>query len=196
MFIFLVSLKPINHQECVIDLFKQVDTSMLKKYVLRIDKDDEGVYFDIDSINYNVIRSNENGKSIYERIENKINGIVYYKGYDNHGFLNEEGFYSDYTSIGQWNYKSSVGIDSIVDYDIKYKVSFCDFLKLCKSKNKFRKYSRINFDKQLNSWEISNIVAISSKKKDSIPNVFQTKVLLDSIMTLQVDSMKIRYSVK
>ena len=85
-----------------------------------------------------------------------------------------------HTYIGEWKYYSDLGeLNSIVDYDKKYKVGFCEFYKIAKDKKLTGKTSTISFDTNERKWRI--------EKWD------YTKASATAIgLELQVDSMKIQ----
>ena len=92
----------------------------------------------IDSINYSIIRRWKDDKTpILESITNNLTKIDSWKEYHENGQLRAQGFMttSNHTYIGKWNYYSEKGLlDSIVDYDKRYKVAFCDFYEIAKTK--------------------------------------------------------------
>jgi antitoxin component YwqK of YwqJK toxin-antitoxin module len=92
----------------------------------------------IDSANFHIIRGNyKSGSKYIEVYENKSTKLDNWKEYYENGQLKEVGLmtYSNHILVGIWKYYSKNGkIDSIVDYDKKYPVSYFEALKIAEKK--------------------------------------------------------------
>ena len=114
-------------------------------------------------------------------ISNELTNIDHWKEFHMNGQLKSIGFMttSVHTHIGEWKYYSASGkLDSIVDYDKKYKVSFCEFYQIAKEKGLTGKTSSISFDTERRKWRI---------EKWNYSEGSASAIAIE----LQVDSMKI-----
>jgi hypothetical protein len=182
--LFLTSSKLPVENECIADLFKKTDIALLNKYDKNVNRDEDGIYHSIDSMNYTIIRRwTKRKKPIIESIENDLTHIEFWRGYNEKGILEEEGYMtsSSETQIGIWKYysKRTKKLDSLVDYDKQYKVSFCEFYTICQKQEMLNETSTIRFIPTHRMWEVDKTIN---------PNDNPHTVL---ILRLQVDSMKI-----
>lgn len=98
-----------------------------------------GLRYYCKSKNYDIIvRYHKNGKTFIEYVEDINKHLQDTKEFYDNGQLKEEGVmtavHHDY--IGTWKYYSSAGkLDSIVDYDKKYEISYFKALEIAKTKN-------------------------------------------------------------
>ena len=156
--LFLVSFTSIETKDCITDLFLQIDEKLMDKYERIESKNEFGIRHTIDSINYQIIRRwKDDMTPIIESISNDQTNIDYWKEYYDNGQLKEIGYMTStkHTYIGTWKYYSQIGkIDSIVDYDKKYKVSFCDFYKIATDKGLTSRTSEIEFNGENRTWRI------------------------------------------
>ncbi len=152
----LYSFKTSNNQDCIESLFSQIDKSLIKEYDKKESQNEYSIRNTIDSINYSIIRRWKNDKTpIIEFITNNLTKIDSWKEYHENRRLMAQGFMttSNHTYIGKWNYYSDKGLlDSIVDYDKRYKVAFCDFFEIAKTKGFTGKNSSIKFKKDSRKW--------------------------------------------
>ena len=185
--ILLTSLIVINpdfegENNCISDLFLKLDNELIGKYEKIDTKNEYGIRQTVDSINYSIIRRwKDDMTPIIESITNKSTSIESWKKYHENGKIKEFGFMtsSKHTKIGKWKYFSDSGkLDSIVNYDSKYRLSFCEFYKIVCDKNLTGKTSLIEFNEQKRKWVIEKW----TYNKDS-PTV--------NGIELEVDSMKI-----
>jgi hypothetical protein len=153
-----VSFKNTESNNCIFQLYSIIDNSMLERYEKVVTHNEFGIRHSIDSINYQVIRRwNYDMIPIIESISNKLTNIDFDKEYHDNGQLKAVGFKtaSNHTFIGRWKYYSDSGkLDSVVDYDKKYKVSFCDFYQIAENNRMTGKTSKINFNPDKRVWRV------------------------------------------
>ncbi len=187
---YVISVLPIlilfsqfeKQNDCIEAIFSQIDKKAIGKYEKLDTKNEYGLRQTVDSINYAIIRRWKEDKTpILEHISNEYSSIDSWKAYYEDGKVKEFGFMttSNHTKIGAWNYFSESGkIDSIINYDEKYKVSFCEFYKIAADKNLTGKTSIIEFDSEKRKWIIEKW--LYNKDAPTATGI-----------ELQVDSMKI-----
>ena len=179
----LVSFKPNEIKDCITELFSITDKILIDKYEKIEIHNEFGIRYSIDSINYHIIRRwKDDMTPIIESISNELTNIDSWKEYHDNGQLKAVGFMTSsvHTYIGEWKYYSDLGeLDSIVDYDKKYKVGFCEFYQIAKDKKLTGKTSTINFDTNERKWRIEKWDY--GKESSSAIGI-----------ELQVDSMKIK----
>jgi hypothetical protein len=94
-----------------------------------------------ESKNFNIIlKYYGDGKLLMESIEEKKLKQKYLKEFYENGQLKMEGtgITANHNQIGTWNYYSSSGtLDSSVDYDKKYPISYFTALEIAKARNLF-----------------------------------------------------------
>jgi len=92
----------------------------------------------IDSANFHIIRGKYiSGAKFIDVYENKLTKLDNWKAYYENGKLKEEGIMTNANHIylGVWKYYSNAGeIDSIIDYDKKYTISYFTALKIAEKK--------------------------------------------------------------
>jgi antitoxin component YwqK of YwqJK toxin-antitoxin module len=92
----------------------------------------------LDSANYHIIRGKYiSGNKFIEVYENKLTKLDRRKEYYENGQLKEEGIMTNanHIYVGVWKYYSTAGkLDSIIDYDKKYPISYFDALKIAEKK--------------------------------------------------------------
>ncbi|MGK4568148.1 hypothetical protein [Flavobacterium sp. 3HN19-14] len=168
--------------ECINDMFLKTDKELIGKYEKIDYKNEFGIRQTVDSINYSIIRRwKDDMTPIIESITNKSKSIGFWKEYHENGKIKEFGFMTSVknTKIGKWKYFSDSGkLDSIVNYDSKYKLPFCEFYKIAIDRNLTGKTSSIEFNEQKRKW----IIEKWTYAKDS-PTA--------NGIELDVDSMKI-----
>ncbi len=147
-----------DSKDCITDLYSMVDNTMIDNYEKVITQNEFGIRHSIDSINYQIIRRwKDDMIPIIESISNELTNIDHWKEFHDNGQLKAVGFMttSDHNYIGKWKYYSYSGkLDSIVNYDQKYKVPFCEFYQIAKDKGLTGKTSKINFDVEQRKWRI------------------------------------------
>lgn len=156
--LIFVSFTNNDSKDCIPDLYLRIDKTMIDKYEKVITQSEFGIRHSIDSINYQIIRRwKVDMTPIIESISNELTNIDYWKEFHENGQLEAVGFMttSVHTYIGEWKYYSDSGkLDSIVDYNRKYKVSFCEFYQIAKDRGLIGKTSLINFDSEQRKWRI------------------------------------------
>jgi antitoxin component YwqK of YwqJK toxin-antitoxin module len=181
--LIFVSFTNDNPNYCIPELFSMVDKTKIGKYNKLETKDSiYGIRHSIDSINYKIIRRWENdGTPILESISNKLINIDHWVEYYNNGKIQKIGYLTSthHKRIGKWQYFSQSGeLDSIVNYDIKYKVSFCEFYRISQEKGLTGENSYFDFDERSRKWQIIKW------------EYFEDSAIATGIQ-LQVDSLKI-----
>lgn len=92
----------------------------------------------IDSANFYIIRGKYiSGEKFIEVYENKLTKLDSRKEYYKNGQLKEEGIMinAHHNYVGVWKYYSIAGkLDSLIDYDKKYPISYFDALKIAAKK--------------------------------------------------------------
>ncbi len=180
--LIFVSFTNNESKDCISDLYSMLDKTLIDKYEKVVTKNEFGIRHSIDSMNYQIIRRwKDDMTPIIESITNELTNIDHWKEYHTNGQLKSVGFMttSVHSYIGEWKYYSDSGkLDSIVDYDKKYKVPFCEFYQIAKDKGLTGKTSQINFDTEQRKWRIEKWNY--GKESASATGI-----------ELQVDSMKI-----
>lgn len=170
-------------KDCITDLYMMIDKTLIGKYEKVVIQNEFGIRHSIDSMNYKVIRRwKDDMTPIIESISNELANIDYWKEYHENGQLKAVGFMttSVHTYIGEWRFYSVSGkLDSIVNYDEKYKVPFCEFYQIANDNGLTGKTSTINFDTEQRKWTI---------EKWNYGEETASAVGIE----LQVDSMKIK----
>lgn len=91
-----------------------------------------------DSANFSIIkRKYASGAKFIESYQNKLTKLEYWKEYYENGKLKEEGTMTNgnHNYVGVWKYFSPTGkLDSIIDYDKKYPISYYSALKIAEQK--------------------------------------------------------------
>ena len=148
-----------NETECISELFNEIDSSKFKIFKKQTVKREWEIYQSIDSLNYEIERRwRRNKKPIWESVRNTTINIEICKEYYKNGVLRSEGYMTSIkgTPIGKWNYYSNKGnLDSTVNYERRYGVSFCEFYKLCKQRNLLGHSSSIGFINKERKWRIT-----------------------------------------
>ncbi len=92
----------------------------------------------IDSANFSIIRGKYvSGAKFIEIYQNKLTKLDNCKEYYENGQLKEEGIMTNahHNYVGVWKYYSTTGkLDSVIDYDKKYSISYFDALKIAEKK--------------------------------------------------------------
>lgn len=92
----------------------------------------------LDSANFSIIRGKYvSGVKFIEVYQNKLTKLDDWKEYYENGQLKEEGIMTNahHNYIGVWKYYSSTGkLDSIVNYDKKYPISYFTALRIAEKK--------------------------------------------------------------
>lgn len=158
LFLIFISFTPTETENCIAELFNQIDPDDKGVYK-KIDSQNEfGIRQTVDSLSYDIIRRwTMEGIPIIESVSNEYTNIDLWKDFYENGSLRKTGYMttSNNTYIGTWKYYSKTGqLDSIVNYDKKYKISFCDFYKICEEKKLTGKSSLINFNSKQRKWRI------------------------------------------
>jgi len=147
-----------NEINCIDELYHEIDSSNFKAYKKNTSKNKWEIYQSIDSLNFDIIkRWRRDYRPIYESTRNTNNNIELCKEYHENGVLRSQGYMTSFygTPIGIWNFYSSKGnLDSTVNYDRLYGLSFCEFYKICKQRHFIGKYSSIEFLNKEKKWRI------------------------------------------
>lgn len=92
----------------------------------------------LDSAHYSIIRGKYiSGAKFIESYENNLNKLVSWKEYYENGQLKEQGIMTSsiHIHVGTWNYYSSEGLlDSTIDYDKVYPISYFKALTIAEKK--------------------------------------------------------------
>lgn len=92
----------------------------------------------VDSANFSIIRGNYlSGAKFIEVYQNKLTKLDNWKEYYENGQLKEEGLMTNgsHHYVGTWKYYSPTGkVDSIVNYDKKYLISYFEAIKFVEAK--------------------------------------------------------------
>ena len=123
----------------------------------------------IESANFHIIRGKyRSGAKFIEVYQNNLTKLDHWKEFYENGQLKEEGVMTNgsHVPVGEWKFYSSTGkMDSLVNYDKKYKISYFKALEIAKSMG----YKMPGLDIQLSDrggtiyWEILKWVDIDSK---------------------------------
>lgn len=181
--LIIISFKSVETNDCVHDLFQQTDPADKNKYEKIISNNEYGLRNTIDSLSYKIIRRwTKRGKPIIESISNESTGIDFYREYNDKGTLIAEGYFTKaaHNYIGTWKYYSSnKKLLNTRNYDEEYKVTFCEFYKICETRELTGKTTRIYFNSEKSKW-------VAEKWTYAKDNPFGKGI------ELQVDSMKIK----
>ena len=122
----------------------------------------------IDSAHFHIIRNNYlSGVKHFESFQNKLSKLDYHKNYYPNGQLKEEGQMTNgnHVYIGLWKYYSHEGeIDSVINYDNKYPISYFEALQIAEEKG-FRMPDievTLNTDSSSTFWQITRWMGINS----------------------------------
>jgi hypothetical protein len=132
--------------------------------------DDEaaGARYNIDSLQFSIVRQYDfNDKLVSESIANDITDICSYKEYHENGSVKNAGYMTNdyFTPIGIWQYRSPAGeIDSTVNHDKKYKITFCEFYKIAEERGLTGSTSNFRFHASTGKWEINKWSYPKNKK--------------------------------
>jgi hypothetical protein len=92
----------------------------------------------IDSANFSIIRGKYvSGAKFIEVYQNNLTKLDNWKEYYENGQLKEEGIMTNahHNYVGIWKFYSPIGkLDSIIDYDKKYSISYFDALEIAEKK--------------------------------------------------------------
>lgn len=92
----------------------------------------------IDSANFSIIRGKYiSGAKFIDVYENKLTKLDHWKEYYENGQLKEEGIMTNgnHIYVGIWKYYSNSGkVDSIIDHDKKYPISYYSALRIAEKK--------------------------------------------------------------
>lgn len=145
-------------EDCIKDYFEETAVQFTGKYNKTETQNEYGVRHTIDSLNFSIIRRwKENGTPIMESLINNLTDIERWKQYHDNGNLMKAGFMTvgSHTEIGIWRYYSIEGeLESSVNYDELYSMSFCDFIEIAEGMGFYDETSDICFDIDKNEWTI------------------------------------------
>jgi len=187
-----VSFNSFETNDCIQTLFKRVDPIYKDKYKKTITENKSIISHSIDSSSYMILRKwTSSGVPVLESISNIYGGICFRKEYYNNGILKAIGYRTiNSTPIGIWKfYSEEKHLDSTINYDKIYKVSFCEFYAICENRGLTTKSYGISFDNEKRKWIIENWI-----HTQEIPVKFEIskkeRIAYCTGIKLQVDSMK------
>lgn len=189
---FVVSFKPTETNNCIQILFNRIDPVDKNKYKKTITENKSVISHSIDSSSYKILRRwTSSGVPILESIINDSTAIMFRKEFYNNGILKSVGYKTiNSQPIGIWKYYSpNKHLDSTINYDKIYLVSYCEFYNMCVIKGLTKTWWNISFDNQKRKWKLLNTHFTKLIPKGKANTNARVSILTG--ITLQVDSMKI-----
>ena len=145
-------------RQCVEGYFHKTEERFKDVYDKIEIQNEYGIRHSIDSLNFSIIRRwTDKGVPIIESVKNNLTNIERWKEYHANGKLKEFGYMPEgnHTKVGVWQYYTKKGrLDSTVDYDSKYGMPFCEFIKIAEMNQLYDETSTISFDLEKGKWSI------------------------------------------